>query len=193
MIAIDNTLISEDLIDEQFVCDLKLCKGACCVAGDSGAPLEQEEIKIMEDIFNKVKPYMSAEGVSTIEEKGVFVVDEEGDSTTPLIIREDFPERKECAFAIIEDGTARCSIEKAHANGKVDFRKPVSCHLYPVRIKKYESYDAVNVHKWSVCAGACELGKKLKIPVFEFVKEALIRKYGEQWFSQLSIAAKSLR
>ena len=187
MLAIENTLISDDVLEKKFVCDLDRCKGACCVAGDSGAPLENEELEILENIYDQVKPYMSTEGIKAVEEKGLYVKDIEDEFTTTLITD------KECAYTLWENGIAKCSIEKAYNEGKINFKKPISCHLYPIRIKHYQDFDAVNYHEWAVCAGACELGKHRKVRVFEFVKDALIRKYGGDWFSQLQYAANTLK
>lgn len=192
MIAIDNTIVSEHLLEKKFVCDLNACKGECCVAGDSGAPLELEEISIMEDLLDKVKPYLPKDGLKAIEKQGVFVIDEDGDYTTPLV------KGKHCAFTYFENdgstslttGIAKCAIEKAYYAGDITWKKPVSCHLYPVRITKYKDYDAVNFHSWEVCKPACECGAKLDVPVYKFLREPLIRKYGEDWYKQLEFADK---
>lgn len=184
MIAIDNTIVSEHLLEKKFVCDLNACKGECCVAGDSGAPLEMEEIGIMEDLLDKVKPYLPKDGIKAIEKQGVFVIDDDGDYTTPLV------KGKHCAFTYFESGTAKCAIEKAYYAGEISWKKPISCHLYPVRITKYKDYDAVNFHKWEICKPACECGAKLDVPVYKFLREPLIRKYGEDWYKQLEFAGK---
>lgn len=192
MIAIDNTLVSEDLLEKKFVCDLNACKGACCVEGDAGAPLEKEEVKILEDIYDRVKPYMLEDGVKTIEKYGFYVVDEDdGDWCTPLVDRKPSDTHSgRCAFVMFDNGIAQCAIEKAYYEGKVDFKKPISCHLYPVRITKYKDYDAVNYNKWHVCKPACACGEKLQVPVYKFVKESLVRKYGESWYKKLEVADK---
>ena len=183
MIAIQNTLVSEDLLEKKFVCDLNACKGQCCVAGDSGAPLEKEEISILERIFEEVKPNMTKEGIQAIEQHGFFIVDSDGDDTLPLV-----DGSKQCAFAVIENGMAKCSIEKTFASGKINFKKPISCHLYPVRITKYDGYEAVNYHEWSVCQPACVCGSKMDVPVYRFLRTPLVRKYGEAWYEQMSAA-----
>jgi hypothetical protein len=185
MIAIDRTLISEDLFDKKFVCDLNACKGACCVAGDSGAPLDKEELEVLDSVLDKVKPYMTRKGLRAVARHGTYVVDSDGDYTTTLV-----GEGAECAFVYFDEtNTAKCAIEKAYYDGVIGWKKPISCHLYPVRISKYKSYDAVNYSKWDVCKPACECGKKLDVPVYKFLKEPLIRKYGKDWFAQLEKSA----
>lgn len=183
MIAINHTLISEDLFEKKFVCDLNVCKGECCVAGDSGAPLDKKELKILDKIYPIVKPYMNNKGISAVEKNGPYVLDEDGDYTTTLV-----GEREECAFVVFdENNIAKCAIEQAYLDGKIDWKKPISCHLYPIRITEYKEYDAVNYHHWHICKSACECGKQLNVPVFKFLKEPLIRKYGEDWFKELEL------
>lgn len=181
MISIQNSLVSEDLLEKQFVCDLSACKGACCVEGDAGAPLEDSEMLILEEIFEDVKPFLRPEGVKAIEEQGTSVQDPVDDEwVTPLV------NGAECAYVIFDEkGVTKCGIEKAWEQGAVNFRKPVSCHLYPVRITSYAAYDAVNYHKWQICNPACSLGEQLKVPVYKFVKDALIRKYGPEWYKEM--------
>lgn len=180
MIQIDNTLISDDLFYKKFVCDLEKCKGECCVQGESGAPLEFDELDILEEIIDEVKPYMVETGIKEIEKNGVFDIDNDGDYVTPLINKE------ECAYVFFDEkNIAKCAIEKAYLEGKIKWKKPVSCHLYPIRIQKYKDYEAVNYHRWSICSDACSFGEKLNVPVYEFLKEPLIRKYGEEWYKQL--------
>jgi hypothetical protein len=185
MIVIENTRVSEELLEKKFVCDLTRCKGHCCVEGESGAPLEKEELKELQAVFPVVKDMLTADGLKAIAEQGLYLVDDDGDYVTPLV--EGY---RECAYTIFESGIAKCAIEKAYLEGKVSFRKPVSCHLYPVRITKYKSYDAVNYEKWSVCSPACKLGEELKVPVYVFLKDSLTRKYGSQWYSQLQLVAE---
>lgn len=187
MIAIDKTLISEDILEKEFVCDLTKCKGACCVEGDAGAPLEDDEVLKLEEIFEDVKPYLRKEGVAAIEAQGTSVQDPlDGEWVTPLV------NGAECAYVIFDEkGTTKCGIEKAWEEGKVDWRKPVSCHLYPIRITSYSSYDAVNYHKWQICSDACALGAELKVPVYKFTKDALIRKYGSEWYKELEEVAEN--
>ncbi|TND10398.1 MAG: hypothetical protein FD123_40 [Bacteroidetes bacterium] len=186
MIAIDNTLVSDDLLEKRFVCDLAACKGACCVEGDSGAPLEDSETKKLEDVYPVVKSYMTKEGIKAVEKQGTWVIDSDGDKVTPLVGGD-----KECAYTgFDEKGIAYCTIERAWKDGKVKFRKPVSCHLYPVRITKHATFDAVNYESWNICKPACACGEKLNVPVYVFVKDALIVKYGKDWYKKLELAAK---
>jgi hypothetical protein len=180
MIVIGKTLVSEDIADNFFVCDLEKCKGACCVEGDLGAPLEESELNLLEEVFEKVKPYLSREGIKAIEQQGLYIKDFEGDYSTPTI------EGKECAYSVYDDrGILKCGIERAHQDGKINFKKPISCHLYPVRVKKLHQHVAVNYDNWHICNPACILGKKLGVPVYQFLKEALITKFGEGWYAQL--------
>lgn len=186
MVAIDKTLISEDVFDKKFVCDLNACKGACCVAGDSGAPLDKDELEVLDSVLEQVKPYMTKKGLKAVEKHGTYVVDSDGDYTTTLV-----SEKAECAFVYFDDNKiAKCAIEQAYYDGKITWKKPISCHLYPIRITKHKSYDAVNYSKWDVCKPACECGKKLDVPVYKFLKEPLIRKYGKGWYKQLEKSAE---
>lgn len=180
MIVIDKTCISDDIADQMFVCDLEKCKGACCVEGDLGAPLEEEELPILEQIYEDVKPYLSAKGIRAIEEQGLYIKDYEGDYSTPTI------GNRECAFAIYDKkGVLKCGIEQAYLDGKISYKKPISCHLYPIRITKYEDYHAINYDRWEICNPACKHGRKLGVPLYKFLKEPLIRQYGEIWYNEL--------
>ncbi|MFL5751985.1 MAG: DUF3109 family protein [Bacteroidia bacterium] len=186
MIAIDNTIVSEHLLEKKFVCDLSVCKGECCVAGDSGAPLDKEELELLDKVYPKVKPYMNKKGIKAVEKNGTYELDSDGDYTTTLV-----SPGAECAFVIFDENKiAKCAIEQAYRDGVITWQKPISCHLYPVRITKYKDYDAVNYHRWEVCKPACECGAKLNVPVYKFLKEPLIRKYGKAWFKQLGLADK---
>ena len=181
MFEIENKVISLDVLKEKFCCDVRICKGHCCVEGESGAPLDDDEVPILERIFHDLKPFLRPEGIKAILEQGTSVIDSDGDNVTPLI------GKLECAYAVFKDGIARCGIEIAYEAGAVDFRKPVSCHLYPVRISRYSNFEAVNYHRWHLCECARRYGKELNIPVFEFVEEALIRKYGKDFAEKLSL------
>jgi hypothetical protein len=154
--------------------------------GDSGAPLEDEEVVILNEIYPRLKPFLSEQSIATIDKFGTSVVDFENDKVTPL------NNGKECAYVVFKDGIALCAIEQAYNEGAVSFRKPVSCHLYPVRIKKFKAFDAVNYDRWDICKPAIVLGNELKMPVHRFVKDALSRQYGEEWFNLLETAARNL-
>ncbi|MEO6914801.1 MAG: DUF3109 family protein [Chitinophagaceae bacterium] len=186
MIAIENVLFSDEIIDEQFVCDLNKCKGGCCEDGDAGAPLEKAELAEMDKIYNIVKPYLTKEGIAEIEKNGRYIYSQEFGWVTPTI------EGKICAYGLRDKkGIIKCGIEQAFLEGKITWKKPVSCHLFPVRIKKTRSYINVNYEpRDTLCATACELGKKLKVPVYVFLKESLIRKFGEEFYSVLEEVAK---
>lgn len=189
MIGIENTLVSDEIFERKFVCDLNACKGACCVEGDSGAPLEENELQILKDIYETVKPYIPATGIEAIEKQGVYIIDSDGDYVTPLV------EGKHCAYTYFESNSniAKCAIEKACLEGKIDFKKPISCHLYPIRIVKTKEYELLNYNDWSLCKAACINGEKLMVSVIDFLKEPLIRKYGSDYFNQLKEAEKLLK
>lgn len=184
MIEIGKTLVSLDVVEKQFVCDLNACKGACCIHGDSGAPLEEGEEKILEEIYDDVEPYLTDKGKKAIKKYGKWLVDSDGDKVTPLVGGD-----KECAYTIFENDIAFCGIEKAYRDGKVKWAKPVSCHLYPIRITNGKRNILVNYEKWDICKPACACGEKLQVPVYKFVKNALIRKFGKDWYQQLELAA----
>jgi len=180
MIQLGSTLLSDDIKEESFVCDLQKCKGACCVEGHLGAPLEFDELDQIEDVVDKVKEYLSAESIAVLEKEGGFVLDHEGDFSTTTL------GSQECAFAFYDDNRIlKCSIEQAHKDGKTDFIKPISCHLYPIRLGETAIFETVNYDKWQICSAACDLGKELKVPVYKFLKTALIRKFGPDWYDEL--------
>ena len=184
MVAIENTIISEEIITEKFVCNIEACKAACCVEGDLGAPLTREETIKLDSIYSKIKPYLSESGRTEIEIQGKWILDEDGDWSTPTI------SGKECAYSVYDDkGILKCGIEQAFENGAVDFRKPISCHLYPIRVKEHKEFVAVNYHRWNICQPACALGQTLGVPVYKFLKEALKTKFGENWYKELELVA----
>ncbi len=185
MILIEDKLISEEIFSEEFVCNLSKCKGACCVEGDVGAPLEKEETEILDKIYDKIKPYLTEAGIKSIEKQGKWEIDErDGDFVTPMV------ENKECAYVTFDEkGITKCGIEIAYEDSVVDFQKPISCHLYPIRVKKYSTFTALNYDEWPICSPACALGKELQVPVYKFVKTPLIRKFGEEFYTMLSDAA----
>lgn len=187
MIEIDDKIVSVELLKEHFLCDITKCKGICCVEGDSGAPLEASEVEELEREWESYKPYMPEAGVKAVEAQGFSVTDEDGDLTTPLV------GDSECAYAYSENGVTLCAIEKAWLRGECSFRKPISCHLYPIRVLKFKSGgEGLNYHRWSVCHTACEHGAKLRVPVYKSLREAIVRAYGEEFYEALDVAAKSL-
>ena len=188
MIEIDDKIVSADILRECFACDLGKCKGICCVEGDAGAPLDIEEVDLLEQEYPNYAPYMTAEGRSEVERQGFMVVDVDGDYTTPLV------DNAACAYAFEENGTTFCAIERAYREGKCSFLKPISCHLYPIRVKQFRhgSYG-LNYHRWTVCRDAIECGKRLGIPVYKALKEPLIRRFGEEFYTALECAADMLR
>lgn len=186
MIQIENTLVSFDVFEKRFSCDLARCKGACCIEGDSGAPIETRETELIQDNYDAIKLYMEPAGAAAVEAQGFAVIDCEGDQVTPLV------NNRECAYAIGENGCCWCAIEKAWTEGKSSFRKPVSCHLYPIRITKYADFEAVNYNKWKICSCARVKGEQERIPLYRFLKDALIAKYGADWYEQLEYAAQEI-
>ncbi|MBD1395828.1 DUF3109 family protein [Pontibacter sp. JH31] len=181
MIVLQNTVISDDIRDNFFVCNLEKCKGACCVEGDLGAPLEEDELVILQESYEQIKPYMTGAGKLAVEEQGLYIQDFEGDYSTPTI------ENRECAYALYDEkGILKCAIEQAYYDGKISWKKPISCHLYPIRITKYDDFEALNYDRWSICAAACNFGADLGVKVYQFLKEPLIRKYGEGWYNELT-------
>ena len=186
MVQIEDTLISEAVFNEAFTCDLNACKGACCVEGEAGAPLEKEEASLLEKLLPALKPFLTDNGLKAIAVQGAWVSNAFQELETPLI------NGKECVYTIFDgSGKASCGIEAAYNAGAVNFKKPVSCHLYPIRVQKLRLTTAVNYHEWSICKPGCQLGVRLKMPLYKFVQEALIRKFGEAWYSQLELAARA--
>jgi len=180
VIQLGKTIVSEDIIEKDFVCNLSACKGACCIEGEAGAPVEDAERAILKDIYPKVKPFMRPEGIKAVTQQGVYTTNDKGEHETPLV------NGAECAYVIFDNKKiALCAIEEAYNKGEVTFKKPISCHLYPIRVQDYSEFAAVNYHKWPICDDACTLGVSLQTPVYKFVKEALIRKFGEDWYEEL--------
>ncbi len=185
---INEILISDQVVEEQFVCDLVKCKGGCCVDGDAGAPLENDELKEIKTAYNSVLPYLSSESKNELERQGLYTYDKEFGWVTPTV------SSGMCAYGIIgENGIVKCGIEQAYKDGKTAWRKPISCHLFPVKIKKSKSgkADLVNYEpREDLCKAACKLGKKLKVPVYIFLKDALVRKYGQEFYESLCATAE---
>ncbi len=184
MIQIDDVLVSDEVFQKRFLCDLAACKGACCVEGESGAPLEEEEIGIIEDNLEAIKEFMRPEGIEVINMMGVVEIDSDGDYVTPLV------DDKECAFVHFDaNGVAKCAMESAYRAGKTDFIKPISCHLYPIRLSEMtDGIVAMNYHYWPICDPARACGAKVDLKVFRFLREPLIRKFGKDFFAQLEAA-----
>ncbi len=191
MIAIDNVLVSDLVAEARFVCDLTRCKGGCCEDGDAGAPLSTEELDILNEVYETVKPYMTQEGIRTVERRGRYLYDREFGWVTPTI------EGKMCVYGYRdENNVIKCGIEQAYRDGKINFKKPISCHLYPLTVQAGTKgdYDRMNYEPRAVlCSPACSLGKKLKVPVYEFLKEPIIRKYGEEFYEALDAVATKMR
>lgn len=185
MFQVGKTIISEEILEKEFVCNLSACKGACCVDGDAGAPLEAEELSVIEEILPVIKKYLRKEGLEAIAKQGPYTTNELGEHETTLIDGAD------CAYVIYDEkNVALCGIEEAYNQGEIEFKKPVSCHLYPIRIKQYSEFAAVNYDRWEICDDACSLGKELNVPVYKFVKQALVRKFGQQWYEELERVAE---
>lgn len=181
IIEVENTLISSEIFSVNFVCNLEKCKGACCIEGDRGAPLEKEEIKKIEDNIEAIRPYMTEAGIELLDSEGFHEGEEIDDIATTCL------PTGECVFVYKENGILGCAMEKAYKEGKTDYYKPISCHLYPIRINKIGDFDAVNYHEWNICKAACSLGNELNIPTFRFLKEPLIRKYGAPWYNEVEL------
>ena len=187
LVEIDNKIISTDLFSKKFVCDLNACKGACCIEGDGGAPLKLDEVEQIKANYEAIKPFMAMQGRNVVEKKGVSYIDANGENATNLV------NNKECVFVYFDDtNTAKCSIEKAFRNGAIPFNKPISCHLYPIRVKEFDNYQALNFEEWKICEPACECGSKLDIPVYRFLKEPIIRAFGENFYEELQIVESEL-
>ena len=181
LIEIGNKIVSTDIFSEQFTCDLNKCKGACCVKGNGGAPLNENEVAKIQNNIEKIKPYMSKSGIETVNREGVYYLDEEDTPATKLI------DKKECCFVYFDENEiAKCSIETAYKAGDINFNKPESCHLYPIRTKEFNEFTAINYETWDICSPACSLGKSLKVPVYQFLKEPIIRVFGSSFFEELT-------
>lgn len=187
MIQIKDTLISEDIFETCFVCDLGKCKGMCCVEGDAGAPLTHEEYEAIKDVLPKIWDDLSLKARELIEKQGIAYIDDDGELVTSII------KGRECVFTYFDaDGVCRCAIDNAFREGRISVQKPISCHLYPIRLHKYDEFTALNYDRWSVCRPALRLGKKTGIKLYQFLKEPLIRKFGEEWYQEVCQIAELL-
>ncbi|MEO9533768.1 MAG: DUF3109 family protein [Crocinitomicaceae bacterium] len=188
MIEIDDKLVSTEIFEKEFVCNLGACKGQCCIDGDDGAPLSIEEVDLLEEHIDAIKPFMTPEGRENVEKNGVFYMDRDNDPVTVL------NKGKECSFVTKgADGIYKCTIEQAHKEGAIEFNKPISCHLYPIRVKEFRTFTSLNYDRWSICSDACKLGEELKVPVFKFLKEPITRAYGAQFYTDLEKIAEDLK
>lgn len=191
MIIVQNVLLSDEIIEEHFLCNLTACKGCCCWEGDFGAGLEEEEIDILKEEYKNIAPYLTEAGRTAIEEKGVYdCFKDEQDYGTPLL------KNGACVYLTFdEQGIGKCGIEAAYNDGATSFKKPISCHLYPIRIKKpgKTNYEIMNYDRWDICSAACTLGREKQLTIYEFVKDALIRKYGEAFYEELDALAQELK
>ncbi len=187
---IGDILVSDDVVSQQFLCNLDACKGACCWEGDFGAPLDEAELPVLEQIYEAVKSYLLPEGRAAIEANGPYTYFKEPEEYGTTLL-----ENGACAFMVYDsDGVAKCGIEQAYKDGATDFKKPISCHLYPIRVLKNEpaGFEALNYDRWDICSAACEKGQAHQLPVYQFVREAIVRKYGEAFYEQLHAAAIDL-
>lgn len=188
LVEIGDKIVSTQIFERKFVCDLNACKGACCIEGDAGAPLTMEEIDILEEDLEAIKPYMRQEGIEAVDKTGVFYMDQDNDAGTTLV------NNKECAFVFFDNnGITKCAIEQAHKEGKTEFKKPISCHLYPIRVKEFKDFTALNYDKWDICVPACACGESLNVPVYKFLKEPIIRAFGEEFFEELEVVNEELK
>jgi len=188
LVEIGDKVASTQIFERKFVCDLNACKGACCIEGDAGAPLTFEEVSVIENDLEVIKPYMREEGINAVDEQGVFYMDQDNEPVTTLV------NGAECAFVYFDEkGITRCSIEQAHLDGKTDFKKPISCHLYPIRVKKFKDFTALNYSQWDICSAACVCGEKLNVPVYRFLKEPIIRAFGAGFFKELELVGEELK
>jgi len=185
MILLENTIVSEDILEKNFICNLAACKGACCIEGDSGAPITPEEQEILEAEFENIRPYLSATSLNVIKTQNFWEKDADGDLVTTCL------PSGECNFSLRDEvGTLKCGIEKAYRDGKASIQKPLSCHLYPIRISIIGEFEALNYHRWDICKPACKLGDEYKLSIYQFLKEPLIRKFGTEWYNELDEIAK---
>lgn len=185
MFQIGNTIVSEEVLEKDFVCNISACKGECCVAGDAGAPVLNKEREKLNEVYPKIKHLLRPEGIAAIDKYGTYTTSESGEHETTLV------NDKECAFVTFDEkGITSCGIEQGYNKGLVDWKKPISCHLYPIRVQDYDEFSAVNYNTWDICDDACTLGKELQVPVYKFLKNALILKFGENWYMELEKVAE---
>ncbi len=185
MILLENTIVSEDILEKNFICNLSACKGACCIEGDSGAPITQDELEILEAELENIKPYLTPVSLEAIKTQNFWEKDTDGDLVTTCL------PTGECNFSLRDEaGMLKCGIEQAYRDGKASIQKPLSCHLYPIRISNVGEFEALNYHRWDICKPACKLGEEHQVAVYQFLKEPLIRKFGADWYNELDEIAK---
>ncbi|MCQ2958759.1 MAG: DUF3109 family protein [Bacteroidales bacterium] len=184
MIQIGNQIVSLDILEKEFCCDLTKCNGVCCIEGDAGAPITDQEIADYENNLEQILPYLPSKNQEVLKSKGVYYLDDEGEKVTMLV------DNAECAFVEHKGDLLLCGIEQAYRDGKISVQKPISCHLYPIRCHQYHDFEALNYDKWTICSDAICKGKKEHLKVYQFLKEPLIRKYGEDWYNELCEIAK---
>jgi hypothetical protein len=186
LVEVKDKIVSTQLFERKFVCDLNACKGACCIHGDAGAPITFEEIDQLEEDLEHILPFMRKEGVQAVEKTGVFYMDDDNEAVTTLV------NGQECAFVYFDDkGITKCAIEEAHSRGLTDLKKPISCHLYPIRVMNFHESKALTYNEWDICAPACACGEQLNVPVYRFLKEPIIRAFGEEFFEEMDVVAKA--
>ena len=187
MVEIGRTILSRDIFEKHFLCDVLKCKGACCIEGDSGAPLTEDESVLIKKEYLKFEEYLPKKHKYEIKKQGFSVIDSDGDLVTPLV------DERQCAYSYYNsNGILKCAIEKAHTEGKTEIRKPISCHLFPIRITQYKRFDAVNYQELDICKPGRACGASVKLPLYKFLKEPLVKKYGEEWYKEVEIAAEYL-
>jgi hypothetical protein len=188
MILLENTIVSEDILEKNFICNLSACKGACCIEGDSGAPITQDELEILEAELENIKPYLTAVSLQAIKTRNFWEKDTDGDLVTTCL------PTGECNFSLRDEaGMLKCGIEQAYRDGKASIQKPLSCHLYPIRISNVGEFEALNYNRWDICKPACKLGEEHQVAVYQFLKEPLIRKFGADWYNELDEIAKQFK
>lgn len=194
MIQIQDTIVSLDILEKDFCCDLDKCRGCCCVEGDAGAPLCDDEIAVIEQLLPVLRPDMTPEARAVVDEQGIWYYDPDGEKVTSIV------NGKDCVFARTDhNGWCYCVIEKVYRAGKSDFLKPISCHLYPIRVKEFAArgeapaMSALEYNRWDICHCARQLGKKMRLPVYQFLKEPLIRRFGQEWYDELCLTATEWR
>ena len=184
MFLIQNTLVSLDVLEKEFCCDLETCRGCCCIEGDAGAPVSDEELQQIEQLLPELLPQMTKEARAVVEQQGLSYLDPSGERVLSIV------NGKDCIFARTDhNGWCYCLIEKAFNAGKISFKKPISCHLYPIRLTRVGDYTGVEYHRWDICHCARQLGKKKHIPLYQFLREPLIRRFGEAWYAELELTA----